>query len=290
MAALIAAVPSAYAAAPPAGADAYATAVGRVLDLVVARQAGAAAAEMRSDGLDGTEREVYRDLTEQPPDFEDAEVRLRAVQAVLGTPAAGGDPAHEHAQIQHILSLHRYAGNQPSAWDRFWNWVGERLAEWLESLARPALGLAIPIWVWVVLLVAALLAAGLGVVLIAGFARASRRRRRAAELGVEPARMVRERFREADRLAAAGDWEGAVRALAEAVATRLSGEPWWASSPQTLRELFRQAGRLEPLRPLLLAFETVVYGRRKLEEAAYRAAEAAAGPIRAQPPPEEVAA
>ncbi|HEX6349201.1 MAG TPA: hypothetical protein VF160_07410 [Candidatus Dormibacteraeota bacterium] len=283
-------MPSAYAAAPPAGADAYAAAIGRVLDLVVARQAGEAAAEMRSEGLDGSEPEVYRDLTEQPPDLEDAEARLHALQAALGTPAAGGDPAQEHAQIKHILSLRRYAGNQPSAWDRFWNWVGERIAEWLDSLARPALGLSIPTWIWVVLLVAALLAAGLGVLLIAGFARASRRRRRAAELGMEPARMVRERFREADRLAAAGDWEGAVRALAEAVATRLSGEPWWASSPQTLRELFRQAGRLEALRPLLLAFETVVYGRRTLDEPAYRAAEAAAAPIRAQPPPAEEAA
>ena len=102
--------------------------------------------------------------------------------------------------------------------------------------------------------------------------------------------MVRERFREADRLSAAGDWNGAVRALAEAVATRLSGEPWWATSPQTLRELFRQAGRLDSLRPLLLAFETVVYARRSIDEPAYRAAEAAAAAIRVQPAAEEVAA
>jgi len=78
--------------------------------------------------------------------------------------------------------------------------------------------------------------------------------------------------------------------LAEAVATRLSGEPWWATSPQTLRELFRQAGRLDSLRPLLLAFETVVYARRSIDEPAYRAAEGAAAAIRAQRAPEEVAA
>ncbi|MEP7104408.1 MAG: hypothetical protein ABI838_00990, partial [Chloroflexota bacterium] len=108
-------------------------------------------------------------------------------------------------------------------------------------------------------------------------------------LGLEPATMVRERFREADRLAAAGDWDGAVRALAEAVATRISGEPWWVSSPQTLRELFRQVGRLDALRPLLAAFEEVVYGRRRLAEPAYRAAEAAAAAIRAEPAAEVAA-
>ena len=102
--------------------------------------------------------------------------------------------------------------------------------------------------------------------------------------------MVRERFGEADRLSAAGDWNGAVRALAEAVATRLSGEPWWATSPQTLRELFRHAGRLDSLRPLLLAFETVVYARRSIDQPAYRMAEAAAAQIRAQPASEEAAA
>jgi hypothetical protein len=54
--------------------------------------------------------------------------------------------------------------------------------------------------------------------------------------------------------------------------------------------MFRQAGRLEPLRPLLLAFEAVVYGRRSIDGAAYRAAEAAAAPVRAQPPADQVAA
>jgi len=245
---------------------------------------------MRASGLNTGEPEIYRDLTERPPDLQDADTRLRALQAALGAPAAGGDPAHERAEIQRILSLPRYAGNQPSPWDRFWNWVGDRIAEFLNALARPGLGFEIPTWIWLVVVAAALALAAVGVLLIGSLARSSRRRPRAAGLGIEPMRRVRERFREADRLAADGDWEGAVRALAEAVATRLSGEPWWATSPQTLRELFRQAGRLDQLRPLLLAFETVVYGRRGLDQAGYRAAEAAAAPIRAEPPVEERAA
>jgi hypothetical protein len=245
---------------------------------------------MRSSGLAASEPEVYRDLTAKPPDLPDAESRLRAVAATLEAPAASSDPARARAEIKRILSLRRYAGNQPSAWDRFWSWVGSKIVDWLSSLNLPAGGVEIPTWVWLVLVAAAVAIAAVGVALVAGLARRSRRRRRAAESGIEPARMVRERFREADRLAAAGDWEGAVRALAEAVATRLSGEPWWATSPQTLRELFRQAGRLESMRPLLLAFETVVYGRRSIEEAAYRAAEAAAAPVRAEPPAEEATA
>jgi len=279
------------AASAPTDAAAYAAEVGGVLDLVNAGRAGDAASEMRASGLDGSEPEIYRDLTRQPPDLADAQARLRALQAVLSAPAAGGDPVQQRAQIQKILALRRYAGNQPSAWDRFWNWVGDRIAEFLDALVRPAQGFQIPTWVWLVALVAALGLAALGILLIGGFARSARRRRAARQLGVEPARMVRERFREADRLAATGDWDGAVRALAEAVATRLSGEPWWATSPQTLRELFRQAGWLEALRPLLLAFETVVYARRSLDEPGFRAAEAAAAPVRSQPPPaEEVAA
>lgn len=261
-----------------------------MLDLVTAGDAAGAAAEMESTGLDRGLAEAYGDLVAKPPDLADAERRLRAAQAALETPATGGDPVQEQAEVKRILSLSRYAGNQPSAWDRFWNWVGNRILEWLSSQNLPAGGLNIPTWIWLALLVAALAIAAVGVALIAGFSRRSRRRRDAAASGLEPARMVRERFREADRLSAAGDWNGAVRALAEAVATRLSGEPWWATSPQTLRELFRQAGRLDSLRPLLLAFETVVYARRSIDEPAYRAAEGAAAAIRAQRAPEEVAA
>lgn len=262
----------------------------RVLERVAAGDATGATAEMRSSGLETSEAEAYSDLVARPPDLPDAESRLRAAQNALEAPAPAGDPVQERAEIKRILSLRRYAGNQPSAWDRFWNWVGNRIVDWLSSLNLPAGAFVIPTWIWLALLVAALAIGAVGVALIAGLSRRSRRRRRAAALAIEPARMVRERFQEADRLSAAGDWNGAVRALAEAVATRLSGEPWWATSPQTLRELFRQAGRLDSLRQLLLAFETVVYGRRSIDEAGYRAAEAAAAAIRAQPPSEEVAA
>jgi hypothetical protein len=61
------------------------------------------------------------------------------------------------------------------------------------------------------------------------------------------------------------------------------------SSPQTLRELFGHAGRLDALRPLLRGFEHVVYGRRRLDKAGYRAAADAAAAIRAEPAAEAAA-
>ena len=277
--------PAAAASATPGG---YRTAVTRVLALVDQGDAGGAAAELQASGLAGSLPEVDSDLRLSPPDLEDAARRLRAALAALDQPADTADPARDRTEVKRILNLPRYAGNRPSPWDQFLAWVGARIIDWLNSIHLPLGGLAIPTWIWLVLVGAAVVAAAIGVALVARFC-GSAGRGRAAGSGMEPARMVRERFQEADRLAAAGDWDGAVRALAEAVATRLSGEPWWASSPQTLRELFRQAGRQEALHPLLAAFEHVVYGRRRLNEAGYRAAGAAAAAIRAEPPAEAAA-
>ena len=81
--------------------------------------------------------------------------------------------------------------------------------------------------------------------------------------------------------AARGDYTAALRLLVAAVATAVSGRPYWESSPLTVRELFRASGRLDQLRQLLLPFELSVYGFRPVDEATYRRAAQLAEPFRA---------
>jgi len=92
---------------------------------------------------------------------------------------------------------------------------------------------------------------------------------------------ARDRFGEADGLAARGEYAAALRALVAGVATEVSGRPYWDSSPLTVRELFRASDTWEQLRPLLLDFEAAVYGRRPVAAATYRRAERIAAGFRA---------
>ncbi|MEA2645081.1 MAG: hypothetical protein QOE92_164, partial [Chloroflexota bacterium] len=97
-------------------------------------------------------------------------------------------------------------------------------------------------------------------------------------------------FAEADRLAAAGDFAGAIRALTSAVATALGGVGTWETSPETVRELFRREGRLEQLRALLVPFEEAVYGRGEPDASTYQRAAEVAVPFRAPATAREKAA
>ena len=99
---------------------------------------------------------------------------------------------------------------------------------------------------------------------------------------------ARDRFAEADRLSASGDLTGALRALAGAVAAALGDDRDWERSPLTVREIFASAADPSTLRPLLLAFESAVYGGRRPSEEEFRLAAAAAAPFRK--PPREAAA
>jgi len=94
-------------------------------------------------------------------------------------------------------------------------------------------------------------------------------------------------FAEADRLAAAGDRVGAIRALCAAVAATLAGEGSWAGSPLTVREIFQRAPDYASLRPLLLPFEAAVYGGRDVDKATYERAATVAAAFRV---PEQAAA
>ena len=87
-------------------------------------------------------------------------------------------------------------------------------------------------------------------------------------------------FGQADEAAGRGDYSIALRFLVAAVATSVSRRSYWESSPLTVRELFRGSGKLEQLRPLLVAFELAVYGFRPVDEATYRRAAELAAPFR----------
>jgi hypothetical protein len=95
--------------------------------------------------------------------------------------------------------------------------------------------------------------------------------------------VARDRFAEADLLAAQGDLTAAVRALAGAVAAALGDDRDWDRSALTVREIFARADEPARLRPLLQVFEAAVYGARPPDPEAYARAAAAAAPFRRTP-------
>jgi hypothetical protein len=222
--------------------------------------------------------EIVADLRKQPPDYADADRRLSALAAALDQPGQVADPNRAKADLHNVLAQPRYAGlrSQDSLWNRFWNWVGVQVFGFLSGLQISAL----PTWFWLLLLGAAvLLAAGVALLIVrTAWTRAGRT---AAGLDEAPPAAGVDRFAQADAAAARGDYGTALRSLVAAVATALSGRPYWETSPLTVRELFRSSGRIDQLRPLLLAFELAVYGFRPVDEAAYRRLAELAAPFRA---------
>jgi hypothetical protein len=232
--------------------------------------------------------EIVADLRREPPDYGDADKRLAALAASLGRPGNVADPGQARSRLQGILAQSRYAAlhANDSPWNRFWNWVDYQVFRFLFSLN---LGGA-PSWFWLTLLgAAAVLAAGVALLIVrTGWTRAGR----ALTAGGGPARQAgdADRFTEADAAARRGDYTAALRLLVAAVATAVSGKPYWEKSPLTVRELFRASGRLEQLRPLLLPFELSVYGFRPVDEATYRRAAELAEAFRTPVPSAEEAA
>ena len=288
---LIAAVlaAAAFAGLGPSGAEAdqqsYTVAVEQARGLVREGQDGRADAARQAvavlvAGTGDTQPEVLADLRRDPPDYQDAGVRLAAVAAALARPGTVADPGAARARLAAILAQSRYDGLRAgqSPWDRFWNWVFTNLLNWLAGLP---LG-SVPSWVVWVLALPALLLSVLVAILIArsGWSRAAA----LAETvdGAAPAAGV-DRFARADAAAARGEWTEALRWLVAGVATRVSGRPYWESSPLTVRELFRASGEIDRLRPLLLAFERAVYGFQPVDESEYRRLAALAAPYRLPP-------
>jgi hypothetical protein len=222
-----------------------------------------------------TQREVIADLQASPPDFADATDRLLALLDALNRPADTANPAQAQQRLKGVMAMHRYdALHQPQTWlDRLRQWFSDRINDLLNIFRRETGSLPLPSWIYYLFggIVVAILA-----VLIFSSTR-GRLKEGSAAGSLSGPRAPADYFAEADRLAAAGDRVGAIRALCAGVAATLAGERTWEGSPLTVREIFQHAPDPASLRPLLAPFEAAVYGGRDVDGATYaRAVEVAA--------------
>jgi hypothetical protein len=237
------------------------------------------------EGTGLTQPEILSDLAAQPPDFQDASTRLKALLAGLDHPATTSDPASAQQRLHDVLSLRRYDAlrRPPSLLDRFTQWVGDRINQLLKLLFGGRGGPSVPQLYFY--------AVGIAVVAAVAFVIFRSTRGRFAEGATAGApsgpRAPADYFAEADRLAAAGDRVGAIRALCAGVAATLAGERTWEGSPLTVREIFQRSPDPARLRPLLNPFEAAIYGGRDVDEETYERARQVAAPFRQ---PVEIAA
>lgn len=232
-----------------------------------------------------SQQEVLADLLRRPPDYQDAADRLSALLAALDQPVGTADPALARQRLHEVLAMSRYdpLHRPPTLLERFGQWVQDRLADLLRFITGNGAGGQAPAILFYLAGAATLVAVAVVVF------RSTRGRFSQAVSASRPAgpRPPADYFVEADRLAAAGDRVGAIRALCAGVAATLAGERTWEGSPLTVREIFQRAPDAAGLRPLLLPFEAAIYGGREVDEETYRRAERVAAPFRA---PVEVAA
>jgi len=219
--------------------------------------------------------EILRDLRSAEPNLVDADQRLQALYQALQQHVDTPDPGLAQRDLHDVLAMPRYAGlsSGPSLAERIIGGILNGIRRFLSWLGVGNLHLNVPLWIWFVLAGLVILSIILwpirGAITLGG-------RQARPTTGPTPAPPSLNFFAEADRMATAGDYVGAVRALAGGVAVRLSGERAWDRSPDTVRELFSRADQPEALRPLLRSFEEASYGNRPLDQAGYaRAAEAA---------------
>ncbi len=243
--------------------------------------AGRAAAGVLAGPVGDTQPEILADLRRQPPDLADADSRLTALEAALESPADTSDPARAGQELHRILALPRYDAMRasPSLIDTVIGWLMQRVLDFLAALGfggggRAIIGILLVAFAIAALVIAALLLRDAGI----------RRRQRLAADAPSARELAADRFAEADRRAAGGDYVGALRALAGGVSAALGGEEAWEVSPLTVRELFRRADHPDALRPLLLPFEAAVYGHRPPDADLYAGAAAAAAPYRSARP------
>ena len=236
--------------------------------------AAEAAVKILTDGTGNTQPEILADLKARPPLYGDARDRLSSLLTTLNDPMTTADPSLARQRAHDVLAMSRYDAlrRPPNLLERFTQWVEDRISDLLQLIFGRAAGAQPPNFVFY--------AVGIAIVAAVAFvvARASRGRfGRRVDLAPQGPRPPADFFAEADRLAAAGDRVGAIRALCAAVAGTLAGERSWEGSALTVREIFRRAPDFASLRPLLLPFEAAVYGGREVDAATYeRAAQVAA--------------
>jgi hypothetical protein len=252
-----------------------------VLDAEHGNPSAALQAAHLADTGDPANDRLVADLRGQPPNLTDAlqqiEVLMKAAQA-----PPPGDSSTAQARLKSILAEPRFQEAPPTLWDRLTGAFFNFLAGVFNLLFGSG-GSGVLLLIEVVVLIAAIaVAAYVGVLLLRGRGTATQRESKRRPATEHPADAAA-RFAEADRLAAAGDFGGALLALTGAVATALGGQGAWEASPLTVRELFGRRAVVDPLRPLLIPFEGLAYGRRHPTETVYTDAAAAAAGYRGRP-------
>ena len=277
-------VVSGVAPAAASSAEDYANAVHRALTLVQFAERGDVpsvqqAIDVLVKDTGNSQPEILRDLRRSPPDLGDADQRLQALYATLQARVDTSNPSQAEQQLQTILSQPRYSGlsSGPSLPQRILDFIVGRIGDLLTWLGVGKLHLNIPIWVWLLIGLAAVIAI-IAWPIRGGLSRGGREARLRAARPMARGRV--DFFADADRLAASRDYVGAIKALAGGVAVHLRGEHAWEHSPLTVRELFQQSERAEELRPLLLSFEEASYGHRPPDADTYGRAVEAAAPYR----------
>lgn len=268
-------------ASAASGVDDYTNAIHRALTLVQFAERGDAPSRQQAiavltEGAGAGQTEVLADLRAEPPRLVDADQRLQALYTALEARVDTPDPGLASQRLRQVLSQSRYSrlATGPSIPDQVLAFIVASIARLLSWLGVGKLHLHLP--VSLLLGLSLLIIAAIVVLVVRGnFSPGGREARlRAQAAAIRP---PVDFFKEADRLAAAGDYRSAIRMLAGGVAVRISGEHAWDRSPFTVRELFSRAQQIDALRPLLLQFEEAIYGHRPADAAAYaRAAEAAA--------------
>lgn len=262
-------------------ADDYANAIHRALTLVQFAERGDSpsrtqAIRVLTDATGNGQPEILADLRAEPPRLVDADQRLQALFTTLQGRIDTPDPALASQALRKTLLTPRYSGltTVPSIPDQILAGVLQVIAWLLNRLGVQNLHLHLPILLILGLALFVILALVV-LVLRSGLSAGGREARVGSNGPVQHGPV--DFFGEADRLAAAGDYRGALRMLAGGVAVRISGEQAWARSPLTVRELFARSERGDTLQPLLRLFEEAIYGHRPADAAVYaRAAEAAA--------------
>lgn len=228
-------------------------------------------------GTGHTQPEIISDLTLRPPAYDNARARLVALLAALGNPASTPDPALARQRLHDVMSMSRYDAlhRPPSLFDRFSQWVTDRINDLLALIFGRRAGAQAPEWLFYVIGIAALL-----VIAVMVFRAARGRMDRAAVAPPPGPRPAADYFAAADALSARGDYVRAIRALCAGVAATLAGERTWEGSPLTVREIFNRAPDSQSLVPLLQPFEAAIYGGRGVDRATYERAEQVAAAYR----------